>query len=171
VNEPDEERARVTGEGRVIAFDLGARRIGYAISDPTRLLAERGGHLLRSGASYPWKDILRVIEQEEATHVVVGDPLDMSGESGSASQGAHEFARELSRRTGIPCDLEDERLTSVEASRILIQNRGSGPKKPTRKEREQRRAEVDRIAASLILQSWLDRQVPRSRPAGEGSGA
>ncbi|HET9888778.1 MAG TPA: RuvX/YqgF family protein, partial [bacterium] len=65
----------MNGAGRVIAFDLGARRIGFAVSDPTRLLAERGGHLQRSGDSYPWKDILRVIQEEEATQVVVGDPL------------------------------------------------------------------------------------------------
>jgi len=159
----------VNGEGRVIAFDLGARRIGFAVSDPTRLLAERGGHLERSGESYPWKEILRVIEEEEATQVVVGDPLDMSGESGQASRSARDFARELARRTGLTCDMEDERLTSVEASRILIQNRGSGAKKPTRKKREERRATIDRIAASLILQAWLDRQPRNTRPKGEGS--
>lgn len=148
----------MSGEGRVIAFDLGARRIGFAVSDPTRLLAERGGHLQRSGESYPWKDIVRVIQEQEATQVVVGDPLSMSGRSGDASQAARDFARELSRRTGLPCEMEDERLTSVEATRILKQKRKPRARIPTRKKREEHRAQIDRIAALLILQAWLDRQ-------------
>ena len=156
----------MNGAGRVIAFDLGARRIGFAVSDPSRLLAERGGHLPRSGESYPWKEILRVIQEEEATQVVVGDPISMSGDPGDASRTAHEFARELSRRTGLSCEMEDERLTSVEASRILKQNRGARSRVPTRKQREERRAQIDRIAALLILQAWLDRQ-PRATSAGE----
>jgi len=151
----------VNGVGRVIAFDLGARRIGFAVSDPTRLLAERGGHLQRSGESYPWKDIVRVIEEQEATQIVVGDPLSMSGRSGDASHAARDFARELARRTDLPYDMEDERLTSVEAARILSQKRKPRARIPTRKKREEHRAQVDRIAAMLILQAWLDRQ-PRA---------
>jgi putative Holliday junction resolvase len=152
----------VNGAGRVIAFDLGARRIGFAVSDPIRLLAERGGHLQRSGDSYPWKDILRVIQEQEATQVVVGDPLSMSGQSGDASQAAREFADELARRSGLPCDMEDERLSSVEASRILQENRKPRARIPTKKEREDERSQVDRLAALIILQAWLDRQPRRS---------
>jgi putative Holliday junction resolvase len=158
----------VNGAGRVIAFDLGARRIGFAVSDPIRLLAERGGHLQRSGDSYPWKDILRVIQEEEATQVVVGDPLSMSGRSGDASQAARAFAHELSRRSGLSCEMEDERLTSVEASRILVQKRKPRARIPTKKKREEHRAQIDRIAALIILQAWLDRQ-PRPSTRGKGS--
>lgn len=151
----------MSGAGRVIAFDLGARRIGFAVSDPSRLLAERGGHLTRSGDSYPWKEILRVVQDEEATQVVVGDPLSMSGRAGDASLAAREFANELARRTGLSCDMEDERLTSVEAMRIMKLKRKPRARIPTKKKREEHRSQIDRIAALLILQAWLDRQ-PRT---------
>jgi putative Holliday junction resolvase len=99
--------------------------------------------------TFPWRKILEVIQEEEATLLVVGDPLSMSGESREASVAAREFAKELARRSGIACEMQDERLTSVEANRIFTQKGGRGRK---------RKEEVDRIAASIILQTWLDRR-------------
>ncbi len=147
-----------TERTRVLAFDLGEKRIGWAVSDPMRLFAERGGHFERSGESVPWKAIGALVEETAPQRLVVGDPLSMSGESRGASAGARAFAEELARRTGLEVDMQDERLTSVEAERILSASRKSSKRPAGREERNRRRADVDRVAASLILQTWLDRR-------------
>ena len=134
--------------GRVIAFDLGERRIGYAVSDPTGLIADRSDVIPRSGQAFPWRAILAVIAQTEAVRLVVGDPLRLDGTVGERSRLAREFADELARRSGLPVELEDERLTSVEAESIL--------RKTGRAPRRRRKGDVDRKAAELILQAWLD---------------
>lgn len=153
----------MTSIGRVLAFDPGDRRIGWAVSDPLGLFPENGGHLDRSGESWPWTAIGALVEEHEATLLVVGDPISMSGESGDASRAARSFATELARRTGRPVELQDERLTSVEAGRIVIENRGSRAKPTSREARKERKSEIDRVAASLILQTWLDRRSAASR--------
>lgn len=139
------------GEGRVIAFDPGDRRIGVAVSDPSRTIAEGRDTLERSGESWPWRAILAQVEGAEAVRVVVGDPVHLDGSVGDRSRRSREFAEEIERRTGLPVDLQDERLTSVQARRTLIEMRpGDGRK------RKGRREDVDRVAAVLILQAWLD---------------
>lgn len=138
--------------GRVIAFDLGDRRIGVAVSDPLRVLATGRDTLLRDGESYPWKALLAVIRQEEATQIVVGDPLNVDGSIGERSEMARAFAAEVGRRAGLPVDLEDERYTSEEAEQALSEIGRSA--------RRRSRGEVDRAAATLILQGWLDDHSP-----------
>jgi len=144
------------GSGRVIAFDLGDRRIGVAVSDPGRAIAEGRDTLERSGESYPWRALLAAVEEAEASRVVVGDPIHMDGSVGERARLAREFAREIGERTGLPVDLQDERLTSVQAQRTLIETRPRGGKK-----RKGRREDVDRVAAVLILQTWLDAAAAR----------
>jgi putative Holliday junction resolvase len=141
--------------GRVIAFDLGDRRIGVAVSDPGRTIAEGRDTLERSGESYPWRALLAAVEESEAARVVVGDPLHLDGTVGDRARRAREFADEIGRRTGLPVDLQDERLTSVQARRTLIETRPRG------KKRKDRREDVDRVAAVLILQAWLDAAAAR----------
>jgi putative Holliday junction resolvase len=136
---------------RVVAFDLGDRRIGVAVSDPGGTIALGRDTLERSGESLPWRAIGAVLEEEGAARIVVGDPIHLDGSVGERARLAREFAEEAARRTGLPVELQDERLTSVQARRALIDTRpGRGRK---RKERE----DVDRVAAVLILQAWLDR--------------
>jgi putative Holliday junction resolvase len=147
--------------GRVIAFDLGERRIGYAVSDPTGFIADRSDVILRSGASFPWRAILAVIEAEEVTRIVVGDPLRMDGTVGERSRLAREFAAEVAQRSGLPVELEDERLTSVEAESILRET-GRTP-------RRRAKGDVDRKAAELILQAWLDEHGTRNEGGAAGS--
>ena len=132
----------------MVAFDLGDRRIGVAVSDPTRTIAQGRETILRDGATWPWRKILAVIEETAATQVVVGDPLHFDGSTSERSRTAGEFAQELRTRTGLPVDLEDERCTSVEAERMLA--------KTGRGRRRRDRGDVDRAAAILILQDWLD---------------
>jgi putative Holliday junction resolvase len=137
----------------VVGFDLGDRRIGVAVSDPTGTIAEGRDTVQRSGESYPWTALLAMVEGAGAARIVVGDPLHMDGSIGERARLAREFADEIGRRTGLPVELQDERLTSVQAQRTLIASRpGSGRK------RKGTREDVDRVAAVLILQCWLDRQ-------------
>lgn len=146
--------------GRVVAFDLGDRRIGVAVSDPLGVLATGRDTIRRDGEAYPWRALLAVIEECEAVRVVVGEPLHMDGGESDRSRAARAFAAELRERTGLPVDLEDERLTSDEAERHLAR---SGGRNGARRRRE--RGDVDRVAATLILQGWLDdRAAERERP-------
>lgn len=133
--------------GRVVAFDPGDKRIGVAVSDPEGKIALPRPTIERSGASWPWRALQAVIEEAEAARLVVGDPVHLDGRSGVRSKISREFADELARRTGLPVDLEDERLTSVQATRALREG-GSA---------RGRNVDVDRAAAILILQAWLDR--------------
>ena len=142
--------------GRIVAFDPGDRRIGVAVSDPAGRLALPRPTLERSGESWPWRAILRVVEEAEATGIVVGDPRRMDGTVGERSRLSRDFAEELARRTGLPVELQDERLTSVEAERALAQDPRAKRKK----------GDVDRSAAILILQTWLDVRAVRREGAG-----
>jgi putative Holliday junction resolvase len=139
---------------RAIAFDLGDRRIGVAASDPTGTIASGRDTLERSGESLPWRAILAVIEECEATHVVVGDPLHLDGTIGERARRSREFAKEVEARTGLSVELQDERLTSVQAERSLRDTHAGGGRK---KNRRHAKEDVDRVAATLILQAWLDR--------------
>ena len=137
--------------GRVVAFDLGDKRIGVAVSDPNGRLALPRDTIARSGESWPWRVILEIVTEAEAVGVVVGDPLHMDGRVSERSRLSRAFAEELGKRTGLPVALQDERLTSVQAERSLREGRG-GKRKPM---------DVDRSAALIILQAWLDTRAAR----------
>ena len=136
--------------GRVLGVDLGAKRIGLALSDPTRTVASPHSVLLR-GRSHEvdHQAIVATAREADATAIVVGLPLSLSGREGPAAGAAREFATALAARLdgGVPVVFSDERLTTVVATR---QMRESG-----RKGRRQR-AVVDQVAAVAILQGWLD---------------
>ena len=132
--------------GPVIAFDLGDKRIGVAVSDPTGKIALPRPTIQRSGSSWPWRVLLTAVQEAQAARVVVGDPLHLDGRVSERSRTSREFADAIARRTALPVDLQDERLTSVQATRALAEGR---PRRPV---------DVDRAAAILILQAWLDAQ-------------
>jgi len=136
----------VAEPGRVLGLDLGDARIGVAISDPDRLVAVPLG-TIRTGAPADVKAVAGLVREHEATLVVVGHPLLMSGQAGERAHLAERFAEALGGSLGVPVVLQDERLSSVEADRALRQAGRSG---------RQRRREVDRSAATVILQAWLD---------------
>jgi putative Holliday junction resolvase len=143
---------RVDRIGRVVALDLGTRRIGVAYSDSRRTLATPWGTVERTGD--PERDrsaVIGVISEVEAGTVVVGLPLSLSGASGPAAQAVlREVAalRELLEPMGITVETADERFTTVEAQRSLT---GAG-----RKGRAARSV-IDSAAAMVLLQAWLDR--------------
>jgi putative holliday junction resolvase len=139
---------------RVLGVDLGARRIGLAISDPGRVLATPLDVLER--AADHEADHAAIVDRahrEGATHIVVGLPRSLSGADGPAAQAARAEAEELRGIAGpdLPVTLHDERLTTVSATRRLREARGRDSRR-----RGRRREPVDAAAAAEILQSYLD---------------
>lgn len=128
-------------------MDVGARRIGLAVSDPIGITAQGIETLERRNKRTDFGILERVIKRYEVGEIVVGYPLRMSGNTGTQSEKMAAFADELRRRFALPVHLWDERLTTAEAHRILDETEMS----------TRRRGEViDRMAAVLILQSFLE---------------
>ena len=141
---------------RTIALDYGERRIGVAVSDPTRTIASPLTTLQRrAGKRPPWPEIAKLVEENEVDEAVVGLPLDLSGDETAWTAEVRQFGADLERRTGLPVRWIDERMTSVAAERAV---RGMGLKRSEREQKER----IDAAAAALILDAWL-RQ--RSREA------
>ena len=138
--------------GRILAIDYGSRRMGLAVSDPLGITAQGLETLERKNKRSDFARLERTLRQYEVREIVVGYPLRMSGEAGTQSQKVEEFAKALRQKFELPVHLWDERLTSAEANRLL-READISPRK---------RAEaVDRMAAVLILQSFLEaRSIP-----------
>ena len=118
-----------------------------AVSDALRITAQGIHTIERSNLRGDLAELRRVIEERGVTEVVIGNPLHMSGKEGRQAEWVREFAAALERKTGITPRLWDERLTTVEASRVLRAS-GIGIAK--------RAAAVDRLSAVILLQSYLD---------------
>ena len=132
---------------RVLGLDVGSRTIGMAVSDPLGLTAQGLSTLRRRNKRHDLGALEAVITQYSVREIVVGLPLRLSGASGTQAEKMQAFAEELRKRFGLPVHLWDERLTSAEANRVLRDSEMS----------IKRRGEVvDRLAAVLILQSWMD---------------
>ena len=132
---------------RIMAIDFGSRRIGLAVTDELGMTAQGLPTLHRSNKRNDFDHLRRTIKQYAVGEIVMGLPLSMSGNSGIQSDKVEAFAKELRRRFKLPVHLFDERLTSVEANRLLSQTEMSG----------RRRTEVvDQLAAVLILQAFMD---------------
>ena len=135
------------GEHRVLGLDVGARRIGLAVSDPLGITAQGLETLHRKNKKYDFAYLHRVIRQYEVKEIVVGLPLRMSGAEGAQAEKIQSFAEDLRKHFNMPVHLWDERLTSAEANRLLRQ---------TDLSIEKRGQAVDRMAAILILQAWME---------------
>ena len=147
--------------GRTIALDYGERRIGVALSDPTRTIASPLVTLQRrAGKRPPWPEIARLIEENEVDEAVVGLPLDLAGDESDWTAEVRRFGDDLARRTGLPVHWIDERMTSVMAERSV---RGMGLRKSQREEKER----IDAAAAALILEGWLARRRAQAATDGE----
>ena len=133
--------------GRILALDLGKRRIGLAISDPLGITAQGLDTLERTRIREDLDRLAALAAERGVTGFLLGEPLHLSGQAGRQAQHAREFGERLERRTGIPVRYWDERLTSVEANRVL-RSSGAGIEKRARA--------VDRLAAVLLLQSYLE---------------
>ncbi len=133
---------------RILGIDPGEKRIGLAISDPLGITAQSLTVLHYSNTDQVLDEIHRVCLDYEVSRIVVGNPLNMSGTRGSASEKAESFARLLGSKTGIPVELIDERLTSSSAEKVLL---AGGAR------RKKRKAVKDKLAAVLILEAYLAR--------------
>lgn len=138
--------------GRVLGLDPGDARIGVAISDPGRRVAVPFGTVRVGQPPGELKAVAAIVADNDVTAVVIGLPRELSGKEGPRAAHARAFADAIQGFVEVPIDFQDERLTTVEAERLL---RGAGVVG------KRRRANVDQTAATLILQTWLDRQ-----PAG-----
>ena len=137
----------ISRKPRVLGLDVGSKTIGVAISDPLGITAQGLETIRRKNKRLDFEQLERLVEDYEVCEIVVGYPLRLSGAEGTQSQKMQGFAEELRKKFGLPVHLWDERLTSSQANRVLreaelsIQKRG---------------AAVDRMAAVLILQNWME---------------
>jgi putative Holliday junction resolvase len=132
---------------RILALDLGKKRIGMAISDPLGITAQGLPNLVRTNKRTDLAALEDLVRDREVGLILMGNPINMGGAEGRQSGWVREFAEALENRTGLPVRLWDERLTTVEAGRVL---RESGISI------EKRAAAVDRLSAVILLQSYLD---------------
>ena len=135
---------------RVLGLDVGARRIGVAISDPLGITAQGLETLHRKNKKYDLAYLHRLIRDYQVKEIVVGLPLRMSGAEGIQAEKIQAFAEDLRKRFKLPVHLWDERLTSAEANRLL---------RETELSIEKRGQAVDRMAAILILQGWMESRI------------
>ena len=132
---------------RIMALDVGSRRIGVAVSDPLGITAQGLDTIQRRNKRRDLEALRRLLSEYQIREVVVGLPLRLSGAEGTQSEKMRVFADDLRRHFGVIVHLWDERWTSTEANRLL---------RETDLSIEKRAKAVDRMAATLILQSWLE---------------
>jgi len=135
--------------GRVLGVDVGTVRVGLAVSDPLGATAQPLDVL-------PADDALDAIVERardlDASEIVVGLPLRTSGEHGPEAEAARQFARDIEEASGIPVHLWDERLSTVQAERVM-REQGHDARR--------QRGSIDKVAAAVVLQSFLDARRPR----------
>jgi len=132
---------------RILALDVGKRRIGVAISDELGLTAQGLETLERTNNREDYAALARLAAERCVSMFLIGNPVNMSGREGRQAEWVRQFAEALSARTGVPVKMWDERLTTVEAGRVL---RSSGISI------QKRARAVDRLSAVLLLQNYLD---------------
>lgn len=133
---------------RVLGLDVGTRRVGVAISDPTGTIAQSLTVIPRTGWQAMCAEIARLVSAHEIDRLVVGLPLRMDGTEGDAAVEVRAFVAKLRRAVPVPVDVEDERLSTAEAERAMV---AGGLRRARRRDRR------DAVAAALILQRYLDR--------------
>jgi putative Holliday junction resolvase len=143
---------------RALGVDLGSKRIGIAVSDPSGTIASPLSVVTRSKSGRrDLGEIARIARAEEVELIVVGLPLTLRGEVGHAAKAAIAEAARLATVVDVPVETHDERLTTVTAERSMIE---AGMRS------EERRRVVDKVAAAVMLQSWLDARRAASAQQG-----
>lgn len=139
---------------RVMGLDVGSKTIGVAVSDALLLTAQPRPTIRRKNLEYDLRAIRRLAEEDDVGRIVVGEPLHMDGRRSAQSQRVAEFADQLRKTVDVPIVFWDERLTSFEAEQHL-QEMGLHWR--------QRREHVDKVAAMIILQDYLDHRPAEDR--------
>lgn len=133
--------------GRILALDLGKRRIGLALSDELGITAQGLETLRRTRVRDDLNKLTELIRDRDVSLILMGNPVNMSGQEGRQSDWARDFAERLEALSGVAVKLWDERLTTVEAMRVLDESGISQHKKSQA---------VDRLSAVILLESYLD---------------
>jgi putative Holliday junction resolvase len=153
--EPDD-----TTTGRILALDVGRKRIGLAVSDELGITAQGIETLQRSRIRDDLAALKHIAREWNVKLLLVGRPLHMSGSESRQSDYTNEFANRLKEQLALPLIFWDERLTSAEAERMLREAGAS---------LDQKKKSVDRIAAVLLLESYLEnRRIDRAHEADLG---
>lgn len=142
---------------RILALDLGKRRIGLAVSDELAVTAQGLETILRTNLRSDLDRLASLAAERGVSLFLLGYPLHLSGREGRQAEWVKDFAARLTQRTGLPVRLWDERLTTVEAQRVLRESGISSAK---------RARAVDRLAAVILLESYLDHLALEGAQAG-----
>lgn len=132
---------------RILALDVGTKRIGVAMSDELLMTAQGAETIYRKDAGTDMDAIVKLVTDNGVGEVVVGLPLNMDGSEGPKAREVIAFAAELSRVVSVPVKTWDERLTTVQVERVMLEADTS---------RAKRKKHADKLAAQVILQSYLD---------------
>ncbi|MEK6758585.1 MAG: Holliday junction resolvase RuvX [Deltaproteobacteria bacterium] len=132
---------------RIMGLDLGTKTIGVAVSDESRITAQPIGVIRRVSFEKDLIALKELVEKYQVTEIVLGLPVNMNGTMGDKSISAMRFRDKIAERTGLPVGVWDERLSTAAVNRVLIDGDMS---------RAKRKGVVDKLAASYILQGYLD---------------
>ena len=132
---------------RILALDHGTKRIGVAVSDELKLIAQPLEFISAESFTAVVERIRQLVRDKEVELIIIGMPRNMDGTYGPAAVKVQEFVAALKAQITVPIRTWDERLTSVEANRFLIQGKVR---------RDKRKQKVDQTAAAILLQSYLD---------------
>ena len=140
---------------RILALDHGTKRIGVALSDELRIIAQPLEFIPAEPVEKFIERLKQLIAEKQVELIVVGMPRNLDGTYGSAAEKVQAFVEELKRAVTVPVRTLDERLTSVQANRVLIQGNVR---------RDERKQKVDAMAAAILLQGYLDSQSIQTPP-------
>ncbi len=144
---------------RTLGVDYGERRVGLAISDELGMMAMPLDILQVQSVRQVVRDVLGLCHEKQAALIVVGLPLNMDGSRGPAVDSVDRFVLALRRQSDLPLEVWDERMSSRQVERMLIDSDVS---------RARRKGLVDKLAAQVILQSYLDAQTQKTEQGGPG---
>jgi putative Holliday junction resolvase len=143
---------------RILGLDIGSKTIGVAVSDELCLIAQGVTTLKRKGLDHDISELRKLIEEREVTKIVIGLPKNMNNTLGPSAEMVLSFIEELNKHSAIPVITWDERLSTVAAEKVLLEADLS---------RKKRKRVIDKVAAMLILQGYLDSQVRLNNPSME----
>ncbi len=132
---------------RILGLDIGSKRIGVAISDPLGITAQGLMTLKRESDEADFERLRSIASEKEVTEIVVGLPLNMNGSHGPQAKAASLFADVVREKLNLPVKLWDERMSTAQVERIMIEGGAS---------RAKRKKKIDKLAAQVILQSYLN---------------
>lgn len=142
----------MAGMGRVLALDVGEKRIGVALSDPLQMIARPLTVIQHASRAADLAAVRALVSEHQVVLIVCGYPLSLDGSEGTQAKWVRRFAEELAQGGDAPLELWDESYSTVEAEQVMQTNRRASPR--------ERRQWVDAVAAAVILQSYLDAHAP-----------